>query len=71
MEVREFDEIAVDNAETSDASTNEEIGGSRTDRTATDQDGTGGRKALLAVRAEGLKKHLARVFLVERVNHVE
>lgn len=70
LEIGVLHKIAVQDAEAADAGTNEEIRGGSTNGATANQDGTGGAQVLLSSRAERLEKHLARVFLVERANHV-
>ncbi len=71
LEVGGFDEIAIDDAKPADAGADEEVCCGSTNRAAADKDGTGGPQALLSVTAQRRKKHLSRVFLVQRVNHVK
>lgn len=71
LEVGSFDEISVNKAEASDPGADEQIGCGGTNRTTSNQYRAGGADALLPFRAKRRKQNLARVFLVQRVNHVK
>jgi hypothetical protein len=69
LQVGRLDEIAVNDSQLTDASADQETGGSSSDRTATDDDRTGGKQPFLAFRTDSGEKHLARIFLLERIIH--
>ena len=70
LQVRGFDEIAVDDFEVTDARADQEIGRCGADGTAAHDCGAGGEQPLLAFRADPGEEHLARVFFQERMVHV-
>ena len=71
LEIRGFDEISVNDAKPADAGADQEVGSGSANRTTANQDGTGGAQTLLSFAAKRRKQHLARVFLLQRVNHVK
>ena len=65
LQVGRLNKIAVNDSQLTDASADQETGGSSSDRTATDDDRTGGEQSFLAFRTDPGEKHLARIFLLE------
>jgi len=62
LKIRGLDKIAVDNAQFSDASADQEISGGATDRAASDDDGAGGEQALLPSSPIAAKSIGASIF---------
>jgi len=58
LQIRWFDKVAIDNAQTSDARANQQICGRRADRAATDDDCAGGHQPFLTLFANSSKKNL-------------
>jgi hypothetical protein len=63
LQVGGFDEIAVNNQKASDTGTRQAFGLRRSQRTATDDDGTRARKTLLSRLANAIKKYLPAITL--------
>ena len=69
LQVGRLDEIAINDSQLTDAGADQKIGGGSADGTATDDDGTGSEQPLLTFRTDPGEKHLARIFLLERIFH--
>ena len=69
LQVGRLDEIAVNDSQLTDASADQKTGCGSSNRTATDDDRTGGKQPFLAFRTDPGEKHLARIFLLERIIH--
>jgi len=65
LKVGRLDEIAVNDAQVADAGANEQIGGCRAQRAATDQDYARGQEPLLSIFANTGEKDLARVSILQ------
>ena len=65
LEIGEFDEIAVNDAEAAKSRANEQAGADGSESAAADENGAGFEQALLASFADGGEKDLARVFFAE------
>jgi hypothetical protein len=71
LKIGRLDKIAVDNADASDAGTNQEVCGGGADGAASDDDRGGSKQTLLAFLANVGKEHLTRVFFAKRLVHLK
>jgi hypothetical protein len=69
LQVGRLNEIAVNDSQLTDAGADQKTGGGRSDRTATDDCRAGAKQPFLAFWTDSGEKHLARIFLLERIFH--
>jgi hypothetical protein len=69
LEIGRFDEIAIEDANATDAGADQEAGRGCTDGSAANDYGAGGQEPPLALEAKTFKKYLPGIFFLKKIVH--